>query len=116
MEGKLKIPPEAEDAKNLALYMWVEIGRVRLGDIAFDPDSADVWHGNKLAEYLWTTWESELAKRGFTQRRFMRLMSYTTDDVLLWAYERIPWRELVDKIVELINGPVGKAIIEGGRP
>jgi hypothetical protein len=37
-----KVLREAEDVKNLMLSMWVEVGRVRLGDSITDPESQDV--------------------------------------------------------------------------
>lgn len=114
MEENLKVPPESEDVKNAVLYMWLEIGRVRLGDSTpFDPQREDIWSGKVLPEYLWNRWEDELSKKGFTQRKFLQLMKYRIDDVLLWTYDRIPWIELVDRIKESIKGPIGKAILEG---
>lgn len=114
-ERKLKIPQEAEDLKNLLLCMWVEIGRVRLGNnISVSPESTDVWDSvNKLRQHLWDAWEEELSKKGFTRRKFFRLMKYRTDDLLLWAYDRIPWKEFMDRVIESIEGPMGKAILEG---
>lgn len=115
MKENLKIPSEAEDLKNLILCMWVEVGRARLGDsITIDSESRDVWDSiNTLPQYLWNAWENELSKKGFTRRNFLRLMRYRTDDLLLWAYDRITWRELVNKVIESIEGPLGKAVVEG---
>jgi len=114
MGENLKIPPESEDVKNAVLYMWLEIGRVRLGDSTpIDSEREEIWSGKILPEYLWNHWGGELSKKGFTQRKFLRLMKYRTDDILLWTYDRIPWRELVDRIIESMEGPIGKAILEG---
>jgi hypothetical protein len=117
LEDRPKVGPtsEPEEVKNLTLFMWVETGRVRLADLKFDSDSDDVWHGNKLADHLWNSWEKELARRGFTRLQFQQLMHYTTDDVLLWAFERIHWSELVERIMSLVDGDLGKAILDG-RP
>jgi len=104
---------EPEDVKNSTLYMWVETGRIRLEGLK-SPDD-EVWHGNKLADHLWNSWENELTKRGFAKRQFQQLMRYATDDVLLWAYDRIHWSELLERITSLVDGNVGKAILEG-RP
>jgi len=114
MLDDLKIPPEVEDAKNLILYMWVEIGHARLGDsVAVEPDSTDVYNSiNMLSQYLWKAWENELSKKGFTRRKFLRLMRYRTDDVLLWAYDRIPWRKFMVRVIESIEGPMGKTIVK----
>ena len=114
MGENLKIPPESEHVKNTALYMWLEIGQTRLGDSpAIDPEREDVWSSKILPEYLWDQWEDELSKKGFTKRKFLRLMKYRTDDILLWTYDRIHWRELIDRIVESMDTPIGKAILEG---
>lgn len=114
MEERLKVPTESEDVKNTVLYMWIEIGHARLGEnTAIDPERKDIWSGSTLPEYLWNIWKDELSRKGFTHHRFLRLMKYRTDDMLLWSYDRIPWRELVDRIIESIEGPIGKAIVEG---
>lgn len=114
MGENLKIPPESEHTKNVALYMWLEIGRARLGDSpAVDLEREDVWSGRILPEYLWEQWEDELSKKGFTKRSFLRLMKYRIDDILLWTFDRIPWRELIDRVVESMDTPIGKAILEG---
>lgn len=114
MGENLKIPPESENVKNTSLYMWLEIGRVRLGDShAVDPEREDIWSGRILPEYLWDQWKDPLTKRGFTKRSFLRLMKYRTDDILLWTYDRIHWRELINRIIESIDSPIGKAVLEG---
>ena len=113
MGKRFKVPTESEEVKNALLYMWVEIGKVRLGDnIPADPEQKDIWSGGVLPEYLWSVWKDELSKNGFTHRKFMRLMKYRADDMLLWVYDRIPWRELVDRIIDSVEGPIGKAIVE----
>ncbi len=115
MQESLQTPTEPEEIKNMALYMWVEIGRVRLAEIAINPESEDVWHGTQLAEYLWGIWRKDLSKRGFSERLFHQLMRYRTDDILLWAYDRISWGELLNRITRSAEGDLGKAIVEG-RP
>ncbi len=114
MGERLKIPAESEAVKNVVLFLWVEVGKARLGDsIPADPERKDIWSGSTLPEYLWDIWKDELGKKGFTHQKFLRLMKYRTDDMLLWVYDRIPWRELVDRIIESMEGPIGKAIVEG---
>jgi hypothetical protein len=104
MGENLKIPPESEQVKNTVLYMWLEIGQARLGDSsAIDLEREGVWSGKILPEYLWDQWEDELSKKGFTKRKFLRLMKYRVDDILLWTYDRIHWRELIDRIVESMD-------------
>jgi hypothetical protein len=114
MVEKLEAPKESEDVKNAILYMWVEIGKTRLGDsIPTDPERKGIWSGSTLPEYLWAMWKDELGRKGFTHQKFLRLMKYRTDDVFLWAYNRIPWSNLVARVIESIEGPMGKAIVEG---
>lgn len=114
MNKIIKVPEEDENLKNLLLYMWVEVGRTRLGDcVALSPDSAEVWDSvNKLPQDLWEAWKDDLAAKGFTRSKFLRLMKYLTDDMLLWAYDRIPWGEFIDRILKAIEGPIAKHILE----
>ncbi len=113
MKGRTGEIPEPEEAKNLELAMWVEIGRIRLIGTNIDLDSEVIWRGDKLVDYLWRSWKKDLEQRKFSKRQFQQLMRYTTDDVLLWAYDRICWSELLERIMSLINGDLGKAILEG---
>jgi hypothetical protein len=112
--GKLGVPREAEDLKNLLLSMWVEIGRVRLGNAATEPDSPELWSaGDKIAEQIWQEWSGPLTTRGFTRRKFIHLMRHRTDDLLLWSYNRITWDQLIDRIINLIDGPIGQEAVQG---
>jgi hypothetical protein len=112
--GRLVVPREAEDLKNLLLSMWVEIGRVRLGDAATDPDSPELWTaGDKVAGQMWEEWSGVLTPRGFTRRKFIHFMKHRTDDLLLWSHNRITWNELIDRIISLIDGPIGQLAIQG---
>ena len=115
MANNLKIPEENEKLKNLFLYMWVETGRIRLGGhMTVTPDSAEVWESrNAIPQYIWDTWKDDLTKKGLTRDKFLRLMDQLTDDQLLWAFDRIPWGELIERILKTIEGPIGKDLIEG---
>ena len=115
MDVSFKVPEENENLKNLLLYMWLEIGRVRLGShMTVTADSVEVWDSvNMLPAYIWDAWQDELTKKGFTRMKFLRLSKYLTDDMLLWAYDRITWGELIDKILQTVDGPIGKDIVEG---
>ena len=115
MDKNLKIPDEDENLKNLLLYMWIEVGRVRLGNhMTVTPDSVEVWESiNNLPRYIWESWKDDLTAKGFTRGKFLRLMKYMTDDMLLWSYDRIPWVELIDRILKAIAGPIAKDILEG---
>lgn len=115
MVKDLKAPEEDEVLKNLLLLMWVETGRVRLDNhMNVNPDSDEVWDSvNALPRRLWDAWKDELTRKGFTRNKFLRLMRYLHDDMLLWAYDRIPWGEFIERTVMAIEGPTGKEILEG---
>ena len=112
--GRLVVPREAEDLKSLLLSMWVEIGRVRLGNAATGPDSPELWDaGDKIAGQIWEEWSGVLTMRGFTRRKFIHFMKHRTDDFLLWSFNRITWNELIDRIISSIDGPIGQLAIQG---
>ncbi len=71
---------------------------------------AVVWAGNKLPKYLWDHWKDELKANGFTWQKFMRLMRYRTDNVLLWYGGALSWPKLVGTITEMAEGPLGKEL------
>ena len=108
MEVNLKIPPEPIEVKDFILALRSQLGRTS----TINWDSMAVWAGNKIPQYLWSYWRNELSKKGFTWQSFLRLMKYRTDDAILWAYDRITWREFLDKVLEAIEGPFGKALLE----
>ncbi|MFQ6075347.1 MAG: hypothetical protein ACE5Z5_04325 [Candidatus Bathyarchaeia archaeon] len=109
------IPPEPKEIQKFILALRSDLGPS--GGI--DWDSLAVWAGNKIPQYLWNSeikpqylWKRELKKRGFTWQKFLRLMKYRTDDAILWTYGRISWNDFVKKVIESIEGPLGKAIVE----
>jgi transposase len=106
MPVKIGIPEEPQDIKDYILRL-----RSRMepsGGIDWDP--LLVWAGNKIPQYLWNHWKRELSERGFTWQKFLRLLRYRTDDAILWAYDRITWESFIERIVESIDGPLGKAL------
>ena len=114
LDKNFKIPKEDEILKNLVLSMWVEVGRVRLGDqMPVNLDSPEVWDSvTTFAQGIWDSWKDDLEAKGFTKIKFFRFMKYLTDDILLWAYDRISWGELVDRIRKAIEGPIAKDILD----
>lgn len=114
LDKDFKIPKEDEILKNLILSMWVEVGRVRLGDqMPVNLDSSEVWDSvTTFAQSIWDSWKDDLEAKGFTKIKFLRFMKYLTDDILLWAYDRLSWGELIDRIREEIEGPIAKDILD----
>ena len=113
-DRRLDVPREAEHLKNLLLSMWVEIGQIRLGKTGEGPESPEVWSaGDKVAEHIWEAWNGDLTGRGFTQRKFTHVMKHKTDDLLLWSCNRISWDQLIDRIIDSIDGPTGQEAIQG---
>ncbi|MCK4582545.1 hypothetical protein KAU18_04450 [Candidatus Bathyarchaeota archaeon] len=108
METKLKIPEESKDIKKFILAVRLQFDE----SSSINWDSLAVWSGNRIPQYLWSQWKTDLTKRGFSWQKFLRLMKYRTDDAILWAYDRISWPELVEKVIESIEGPLGKALAE----
>ena len=51
-----------------------------------------VWYGNKLPSYLWNRWKAKLKEYEFNWQKFLKLMSYHTDDMVLWATSKMPWK------------------------
>lgn len=110
LERKLEIPPEPEEIRQSILAL-----RSRLGpSVGIDWDSLAVWAGNRIPQYLWAKWKMELREEGFTWQKFLKLMKYRTGDAILWANRRITWENFMNKVLESIRGPLGKALIESG--
>lgn len=66
-------------------------------------DALIVWYGNKLPQYLWNNWKKELRIEGFTWQRFLELMKFCEEETILWYQNKLPWRELIKKITNLIK-------------
>ena len=73
-------------------------------------ENLNVWYGLQLPKYLWAEWKDNLKSEGFTWQKFLRLLKHRTDAVLLWYKGAYTWEQLVEKIVELIEGPMGQEI------
>ncbi|MCD6233192.1 hypothetical protein J7J81_02315 [bacterium] len=77
---------------------------------SIDWASLNVWFGNQLPKYLWKDWKDKLKPSGFTWQKFLKLLKYRTDKIILWSQEKITWKNLVEEIQELINSPFGENI------
>jgi len=75
--------------------------------------SLNVWYGNQLPKYLWLEWKSELKQSGFNWQKFLKILKYRTDQIILWSNNKMSWEELIEEIVKLINGPLGEPIAKG---
>lgn len=69
-----------------------------------------VWYGNRIPQYLWGAWKEELAKKGFTWQKFLKLLRYRTDDAFLWVAGEMSWRDFMKKVLESLEGPLGEMI------
>ena len=70
----------------------------------------NVWFGNQLPKYLWREWKDKLKSSGFTWQKFLKLLKYRTDAIILWSQDKLKWEDLVKEIKELINSPLGENI------
>jgi len=77
---------------------------------SIDWASLNVWFGNQLPKYLWQEWKDKLKPAGFTWQKFLKLLKYRTDKIILWSQGKITWKGLVKEIKELINSPLGENI------
>jgi hypothetical protein len=75
-----------------------------------DWESGAVWMGNSLPKHLWESWKSELGQNGFTWPKFLKLMKYHTKDIILWANDKISWKDFVKKICASLEGPLGDIV------
>lgn len=106
MKRQLPVPPEPLDAKERILAVRARLGPGR--DVDWDPLA--VWFGNRIPSYLWRRWKAELTKEGFTWQRFLRLMKYRTDDLILWANGTLPWESFVRRVIDSLEGPLGEVV------
>jgi len=77
--------------------------------------SLNVWFGNQLPKYLWQEWKEDLIEEGFNWQKFLKLLKYRTDKIILWSQDKIKWEDLVREITGLINGPLGENIVRSGQ-
>jgi len=97
---ELDVPPEPREIKeSIKKYRGV-LGSTP--DIEYD--SLAVWYNNQLSSYLWRHWKSTLESYGYTWQRFIKVVKYTTEDIIEWAlYDKLGWAELVKRLVALLE-------------
>lgn len=100
----MAIPPEPTDLRAWMLSMK----QSTFNDPAINWDAYVVWAGNKLPKYLWDHWKDDLKAQGITWQKFMRILRHRTDVGVMWYQGVMPWPDFVQKIVDLIKGPIGK--------
>lgn len=103
--GLLVEPKEIKSQISILKNQWKSEG----GEINWD--NLALWFGNKIQKYLWDNWKDDLKKKGFTWQKFLRLMKYRNDDLLLWIDNRISWNDFVGKIRESLDGNLGDMIV-----
>ncbi|WFO74941.1 hypothetical protein J4526_07665 [Desulfurococcaceae archaeon MEX13E-LK6-19] len=96
----LPVPPEPKDIK-----IFIKEQRKRLGSAPdIDYDSLAVWYLNKLPSYLWRHWKQVLESKGYTWQKFIKVLKYSTNDVIEWAlYDKLEWNELVNRLSNILN-------------
>lgn len=100
----LQIPPEPRDLRD-----WMQsLKRTQLNDPSINWDAFVVWSGNKLPKYLWDHWKGDLKPLGITWQKFMRIMRHRTDVGVMWYQGVMPWPDFIQKVIDLIGGPIGK--------
>lgn len=100
----LNIPPEPTD-----LRVWMlSLKQSTFNDPAINWDAYVVWAGNKLPKYLWDHWKDDLKAEGITWQKFMRILRHRTDVGVMWYQGVMPWPDFVQKVIDLIKGPIGK--------
>jgi len=77
---------------------------------SIDWASLNVWFGNQLPKYLWKEWKDKLKPSGFTWQKFLKLLKYRTDAIILWSQEKLKWEDLIKEIKRLLNSPLGENI------
>lgn len=107
MENVLSDLKEPKNVKTTLLVLAAELGKKD----EINWNSSVIWAGNKLQQYLWENWRSSLLERGFTWPKFLKMMKFRTDDAILWLYNKITWDEFTERVIQSIDGPLGKAII-----
>ena len=104
----LEIPKEPKHVKN-----WIEsIERGSTKTPGIKWDRLYVWYGNQLPKYLWDEWKRDLKPRGFTWQKFLKLLRYRTDAVLLWYKGAYTWGQFIMETINLIEGPLGQEIVK----
>lgn len=104
----IKIPAEPDEVKKKILDLRETLD----SDERIDWDSLSVWYGNRIPQYLWNSWKDELREKGYSWQKFLRLMKYRTDDAILWARGSISWEDFANRVIESVEGDIGRIILE----
>ncbi|MGB9693734.1 MAG: hypothetical protein ACPLYF_02710 [Fervidobacterium sp.] len=102
----LEIPKEKGEIKKKILELK---GRVNSG-LPFEYDSLAVWYGNIIPSYLWESWKNELKKKGWNWQKFLKLLSYSTREAVLYVEGEMSWEAFVSNVINLLESPIGEAI------
>jgi hypothetical protein len=105
MNLNLSIPKEPKDVKE-----WINSFERRGRTPGIDWASLNVWYGNQLPKYLWHEWKDELKQAGFNWQKFLKILKYRTDQIILWSNNKMSWEGLVKEIIKLVNSPLGENI------
>lgn len=94
----LSVPDEPTEIKR-DIRRRIQRDRDKYSD-DIDWESAESWWGNEVQSYLWREWKEELQPHGFTWQKFLKLMSYSTKDIVLWIREdtETTWEDVVKGI------------------
>ncbi|GEM_PF-441694 len=100
----LAIPPEPTELRS-----WMQsLKKGQFDDPGINWDVYVVWSGNKLPKYLWDHWKGDLKPLGINWQKFMRILRHRTDVGVMWYQGTLPWADFVQKVAELMKGPIGK--------
>ncbi len=75
-----------------------------------DLEALIIWYGNKLPQYLWNNWKDQLKIKGWTWQKFLKLLRYTEKETILWRKNKISWKDLINKIIELFKSELAEKI------
>jgi len=105
MRLNLYTPKEPKEIKK-----WIQNQSQQRDSSEIDWASLNVWFGNKLPRFLWKEWQGELKPVGFNWQKFLKLLKYRTDAIILWSQGKLKWENLIKEIQKLINNPLGENI------
>jgi len=105
MNLNLSTPREPREVKEKIRFF-----HQKYKDPGIDWASLNVWYGNQLPKYLWHEWNNDLKKVGFNWQRFLKILKYRTDQIILWSNDSMSWEAFVKEIIKLINSPLGENI------
>jgi hypothetical protein len=98
---KIWVPKEPKQVKE-----WMRKNEEHFGSLPIPKRKRDalvIWYGNKLPQYLWNNWKNQLRVEGLTWQKFLRLMKFSEEKIILWYQNKLSWKELVKKITNLIK-------------